>query len=105
MKHFKTFNPTKSFIRVDISTENPSVQTCPCKEKLCIKSCPTKAISISKMGRIVIDKEKCIKCGKCVEVCPYNIMKFVDEFPMGCDLCDGSPECVKYCTLGAIKVK
>lgn len=38
----------------------------PCKEV-----CPKGAISIQG-GKSVIDQEKCIKCGKCVSVCPYH---------------------------------
>lgn len=38
----------------------------PCKE-----ICPKGAISIVK-GKSVIDQEKCIKCGKCKSVCPYD---------------------------------
>lgn len=38
----------------------------PCKE-----ICPKGAISF-KGGRSHIDQEKCIKCGRCVDVCPYT---------------------------------
>lgn len=38
----------------------------PCKEV-----CPRQAIDI-KNGKSVIDQEKCIKCGKCKSVCPYD---------------------------------
>lgn len=38
----------------------------PCKE-----ICPRGAITF-KGGRSHIDPEKCIKCGKCIEVCPYG---------------------------------
>lgn len=56
----------------------------PCKEV-----CPKGAISIQN-GRSVIDQEKCIKCGKCVSVCPYHaIMKM--ERP-----------CAKACGMNAI---
>lgn len=42
----------------------------PCKE-----ICPKGAIRFEG-GRSVIDQEKCVKCGKCISVCPYNaIMK------------------------------
>jgi len=40
----------------------------------CVLACPTKAISTHEKGWKVIDQEKCIKCGTCLEVCPpeYN---------------------------------
>lgn len=37
----------------------------------CKDTCPKQAISIVNK-RAVIDKEKCIECGKCTKVCPYN---------------------------------
>ncbi|MFA9379181.1 MAG: 4Fe-4S dicluster domain-containing protein [Lachnotalea sp.] len=42
-----------------------------CFEHPCKEVCPTGAISMVK-GKSVIDEEKCVKCGKCVDVCPYN---------------------------------
>ena len=42
-----------------------------CMAHPCMEVCPKKAISF-KDGYSYIDQEKCIKCGKCVEACPYN---------------------------------
>lgn len=42
-----------------------------CLEHPCTEVCPKGAISIQH-GKSVIDDEKCIKCGKCKSVCPYN---------------------------------
>lgn len=42
-----------------------------CLEHPCTVVCPKDAISIVN-GRSFIDQEKCIKCGKCKSVCPYN---------------------------------
>ena len=39
----------------------------------CADECPKGAISIVN-HRAVIDKEKCIECGKCTQVCPYNAL-------------------------------
>lgn len=47
-----------------------------CLAHPCTSVCPVKAVSI-KNGKSVIDKEKCLKCGRCAEVCPYNaIVKY-----------------------------
>ncbi|MEG0829741.1 MAG: NADH-quinone oxidoreductase subunit NuoF [Anaerovoracaceae bacterium] len=39
---------------------------------LCAKKCPVDAISGEVKGKHVIDQEKCIKCGRCVESCKFN---------------------------------
>ena len=42
-----------------------------CVAHPCTEVCPRDAIHIVN-GRSVIDKEKCIKCGKCKAICPYD---------------------------------
>ena len=42
-----------------------------CLAHPCMEVCPKKAITWES-GRSTIDQEKCIKCGRCVGVCPYN---------------------------------
>ncbi|MFQ9516461.1 MAG: 4Fe-4S dicluster domain-containing protein [Eubacterium sp.] len=61
-----------------------------CLEHPCIEVCPKDAIHMEN-GRSIIDEEKCIKCGKCLNACPYNaIVK--QERP-----------CAKACGMNAIK--
>ena len=43
-----------------------------CVSRACMAVCPKGAISIGKDGKTVIDREKCIKCGKCKAACPYD---------------------------------
>jgi NADH-quinone oxidoreductase subunit F len=40
---------------------------------LCLKNCPTEAISGERKKVHVINQEKCIKCGMCYEVCPPKV--------------------------------
>ncbi len=42
-----------------------------CLANPCANVCPTGAISI-RNGKSIIDQDKCIKCGKCKNICPYN---------------------------------
>ena len=42
-----------------------------CLAHPCTAVCPTNAVEM-KDGFAVIDKEKCIRCGKCKTACPYN---------------------------------
>lgn len=44
----------------------------------CVNVCPVNAISIDKK-KANIDKEKCIRCGKCKEVCPYSAIIMYDR--------------------------
>ena len=39
---------------------------------LCLKKCPTGAISGQKKGVHTIDVGECIKCGACIEVCKFD---------------------------------
>lgn len=45
-----------------------------CAAHPCTQVCPVGAISVTRAigGHSVIDQEKCIKCGKCTDACPYN---------------------------------
>jgi len=39
---------------------------------LCVKKCPTEAITGERRQAHVIEQEKCTKCGKCVDVCKFD---------------------------------
>ena len=44
-----------------------------CLAHPCVEVCPKGAVTLDRTtGRSHIDEDKCIKCGKCVEACPYN---------------------------------
>ncbi len=55
---------------------------------------------------IQIDKNKCIKCGKCCRVCPGNLINKDDnnkafiKYPQECWGCTA---CLKECSSGAIR--
>ncbi|WP_456407286.1 monomeric [FeFe] hydrogenase [Caldithrix abyssi] len=42
-----------------------------CLAHPCVLNCPKNAITIES-DRAVIDEEKCVKCGICVKICPFN---------------------------------
>lgn len=60
-----------------------------CLEHPCKEVCPKGAISMVN-GKSHIDPEKCIKCGRCVDACPYNAI-IHQERP-----------CAKACGMNAI---
>jgi NAD-dependent dihydropyrimidine dehydrogenase PreA subunit len=38
----------------------------------CVEKCPVGAISLNDQGIAVVDKEKCTGCGKCARSCPVE---------------------------------
>ncbi len=68
----------------------------------CVEACTTGALTIASEGRLTLEKRLCTQCGACVEACPFHLIFAEDEYPIFCDLCDGDPECVKWCKRGAI---
>lgn len=61
-----------------------------CTAHPCQSVCPTGAMSMIN-GKSVIDQEKCIKCGKCQNVCPYDA------------ICHKERPCKTACGVNAIK--
>ena len=61
-----------------------------CVAHPCREVCPRGAISM-KDGKSIIDQEKCVKCGKCKAVCPYDAISHQVR------------PCLDHCGVGAIK--
>lgn len=98
----KTFNPTKSRIRVVRLHPliNLSVTCRLCEDPPCVAACPRDALEQSEeSGVILVDEEKCNGCGWCIEACDYGAIMLHPETRVVflCDLCDGEPKCVEWC--------
>lgn len=109
VKHDHVSNPSRSRIRV-IKWEAEGVYvpvSCQqCEDAPCMNACPAKAIGRNEqLGRIEVDYDKCIVCRTCVSVCPFGAMHFspVDRRVIKCDLCDGDPQCVRFCEVKAVR--
>jgi len=48
----------------------------------CVGSCPVEAIKTGKGMKKIIDQEKCVKCGSCVEACPPQYRAVVKISPV-----------------------
>jgi len=95
-------------IRV-IGNENAIPNICRHCENICMANCPTEAITRTKEGMVLIDEEKCIKCLLCTSVCPFEVLRVIEETVIKCDLCynrilEGKiPACVESCPVSALK--
>ncbi len=62
--------PTKSYLVTNSCRR--------CLAHPCSHVCPKNAITIEK-AQAIIDDEKCIRCGKCKDACPYNAIIMFDR--------------------------
>jgi anaerobic dimethyl sulfoxide reductase subunit B (iron-sulfur subunit) len=61
-----------------------------CAEPACLKACPTGSLSKrEKDGLVIVNRESCIGCSACRDVCPYQAPQFrsKDEPMEKCDFC------------------
>ncbi len=87
----------------------------------CVTACKFDAIHIVN-GVALVDRKKCVVCGKCVEACPRNLIELVPEsaaYLVSCNSkekgkevravcttgCIGCMLCVKQCEFGAVTVE
>jgi carbon-monoxide dehydrogenase iron sulfur subunit len=108
VKHDGFSNPARSRIRV-IKWEAEGLyvpMSCQqCEDAPCLNVCPVKAISRDEdLGLVMVDYDVCIGCRSCVVVCPFGAMSFnvIDRKVFKCDLCDGDPQCVRFCEEKAV---
>jgi len=103
---FKVFNPRLSLLRIDYNYKIGRLEGYALCNQCgnCISVCPTKAIYMDFSGIVRIEHSKCIKCLSCVSACPNNVIVVYNGIPYKCDLCDGDPQCVKFCLVGALHV-
>ena len=98
-------NPHKGAIRIEKDPfdryEIPMVCV-QCDDPVCLNCCPQNAYS-NENGIIKHDAERCILCGMCALLCPNTGINYTGDELIKCDLCDGNPVCVKYCSTQAIK--
>ena len=95
-----------------------------CLAHPCVEVCPKDAVTLDRTnGRSHIDQDKCIKCGRCADVCSYNAI-IIQERPCAAacgmdairsdvngkadidyDKCVSCGQCLVNCPFGAISDK
>ena len=75
-----------------------------CQDAACMAVCPKDAIyRDEELGRVMINYDLCIGCKMCVAACPFGGMGInKDGAVIKCDLCDGDPQCVRFCDMKAV---
>ena len=108
VKHDGISNPMRSRIKVmkwEMEGLYIPMSCQQCQDAPCVNACPVKALSRDEdLGRVVVDYDVCIGCRTCVSVCPFGAMSFntIDRKVFKCDLCEGDPQCVRFCDRKAV---
>ena len=59
------------------------------------------------MYEVIVDNDKCIGCGECVDICPVEVYELQDEksVPVNAEECVGCESCIEVCEQEAITVR
>ena len=80
-----------------------------CEKPACTQVCPVSATYYTDGGVVLVDKDRCMGCGYCVQACPYEA-RYVDHAAGTVDKCTWCyhritrglpPACVLTCPTGA----
>lgn len=56
------------------------------------------------MPLLKIDKDKCIGCGACIDVCPFGALTLVDDLAVVNDKCTACGTCLDVCPVNALSL-
>ena len=108
VRHDGVSNPALSRIQV-VKWEHIGVyipMSCQqCEDAPCLEVCPKDAIyRDAAFERVAINQDLCIGCKMCVAACPFGAMRWNSgrSRVFKCDLCDGDPQCVRFCYARAV---
>ena len=106
---FGNFDRDKSNIHIEYYDEVKIClpMTClQCDDTWCLEICPASAIQRNKAtGAVEINSERCVGCKMCSLACPFGNIYFDNDLQISrkCELCQGEPNCVKFCISGALQ--
>lgn len=106
--HYGVSNPSLARIQV-VKWEHIGVyipMSCQqCEDAPCLEVCPKDAICRDEvLESVTINHDLCIGCKMCVAACPFGAMQWHTGRGrvFKCNLCDGDPQCVRFCYTGAV---
>ncbi len=105
LSKFGECNPRKaaiSVVRDEFEGFEFPVVCFQCQDAPCIAVCPQNALSNDE-GFVKRNEDRCIGCRLCAVVCPFSAITTHGKELIQCNLCDGDPQCVKYCSTKAIE--
>jgi carbon-monoxide dehydrogenase iron sulfur subunit len=111
IKHYGAINPEKARIRVYQFFPGPidvPIVCQYCEDRPCVGACPYGALTYDdKSFQLKVDIKLCQgkkNCGICNQACInagrggcITFYPGEQDYAQVCDLCDGDPECAKYC--------
>jgi len=70
---------------------------------VCVSECPALALTVNKLGVVMLNARLCIGCLACVAVCPSGAMRYYQGAlsPIKCIACGA---CAKNCPEGALEI-
>jgi len=101
--YFKEDIPEKSRIRVYQRTDS-DFQLSVCNQcQTCVAECQVLALTVNKLGVVMLNKNLCIGCLACVAICPTNTMRYQDDdtVPFKCIACGA---CARECPAEALEI-
>jgi anaerobic carbon-monoxide dehydrogenase iron sulfur subunit len=100
---FKEDNPEKSCVEV-FAHGKETFKLSVCNQcGTCVDACPVEALSINKLGVIVLNKKICTSCYACVEACPTDNLHNPGNngVPFKCIACGA---CARECPAEALEI-
>jgi Fe-S-cluster-containing dehydrogenase component len=105
LKYFGECNPKAgaiSIVRDEFDRYELQFVCLQCDDPKCVDACMPNAMYKDEDGIVKRDEDKCIGCRMCVAACPYAAINSLKDNIIKCNLCEGDPACVKYCSTNAI---
>lgn len=101
--YFKEVSAEKSCIQV-LDQGGGDFDLSVCNQcRACVAECPTMALTVTKAGVVMLNKNLCIGCYACVAVCPTGTMRTYAGgiIPFKCIACGA---CARECPTAAIEI-